>query len=136
MELADHRRIMLPVTIGDTDESIDQATVALGALVGPHRGSTGSAFRPVLPPPSALRTEQRTRPRDAFFAESVAVTLEEAVGGCSAEAVTPYPPGIPLLVPGEVVTAEIVDALDQHAAAGGVTVGAGDSTLRTFRVET
>jgi hypothetical protein len=50
-------------------------------------------------------------PRDAFFAAAAAVPVAEAIGRVAAEQITPYPPGIPAVVPGERLTAEVLDYL-------------------------
>ena len=60
--------------------------------------------------------------------------LREAVGLVAAELVTCYPPGIPIICPGEVVTPDIVSHLELVAAAGLRVSGPGDPTLRTLRV--
>jgi lysine decarboxylase len=73
-------------------------------------------------------------PRDAFFADHATVDAAAAVGRVCAEVVAPYPPGVPLLVPGEVVTAEVVRALHAMHAAGTRVAYAADPTLRTFQV--
>lgn len=56
---------------------------------------------------------------DALYMESEQIDLNEAVGRVSMEKVIPYPPGIPLLLPGELITNEIIDSLriymDQNA---------------------
>lgn len=77
-------------------------------------------------------------PRDAFFAAKAAVPLAAAAGRVAAETVSVYPPGIPLVVPGEVVTPAVAAALAAAGeAGGGVTVtGAADATLATLRVVT
>ena len=50
-------------------------------------------------------------PREASFKKTKIVKIEKAIGKISAETITPYPPGIPLLVPGEIITQEITDYL-------------------------
>jgi arginine decarboxylase len=73
-------------------------------------------------------------PRDAFFAPSEKVTPRDAVGRMNADIVTPYPPGIPLLAPGEVITGAIVDYLEEFVELGGFVEGATDQALDRFRV--
>ena len=73
-------------------------------------------------------------PRDAFFAPRESVPVEAAVGRVSAELVAPYPPGIPVLAPGEEVTLDAVDALLAARAAGSRIAYAADPTLETLRV--
>jgi arginine/lysine/ornithine decarboxylase len=131
--LFDHRRAMFDITIGDNDESIDRLIGAVQVLVRGRAAQERSAI-PELAPPSALRTEQVVSPREAFYARAESVALRAAVGRVSTQVVAPYPPGIPLLVPGERVTREIVDALDQIVCAGGVVEGCSDSSLRTLQV--
>ena len=87
-----------------------------------------------LPARRELRTEQALTPREAFFAKTELVKPKEAAGRVSAELVTPYPPGIPAAVPGEVYTEAIVDYIEQVAAAGGYLEGAADPALDELRV--
>ena len=79
-------------------------------------------------------TRQVLSPREAFFAPAVALPLAECAGRVSAEMVTPYPPGIPVLGPGEEVSAEIVAYLQEAAAAGLKVHGPEDRALRSLRV--
>jgi|tagenome__1003787_1003787.scaffolds.fasta_scaffold19846571_1 hypothetical protein len=60
------------------------------------------------------------------------VTWRQAAGRISAEMICPYPPGIPITAPGERLTPEVVDDLQQLAAAG-VMVEAADESLAQFR---
>jgi arginine/lysine/ornithine decarboxylase len=92
-----------------------------------------SDVRP-LPSRTELRTEQAMLPREAFFARTESVPLAKATGRISAELVTPYPPCIPAVAPGEVVNAAIVDYFEALVAASGFVEGAADQTLRTLRV--
>ena len=73
-------------------------------------------------------------PRQAFFAPRERVPIERAVGRVSAELVAPYPPGIPALAPGEVVSAELVTALRGEVAGGTRMAGVVDPTLATLYV--
>ncbi|MEU4356086.1 hypothetical protein [Streptomyces virginiae] len=50
-------------------------------------------------------------PREAFFAEAEHVPAQEAVGRIAAEMISPHRPGVPVVAPGEVVNAEVVDHL-------------------------
>jgi arginine/lysine/ornithine decarboxylase len=73
-------------------------------------------------------------PREAFFAPARAVPLAEASGQVSTELVIPYPPGIPVLAPGEVITEEKVAHLREGVAKGMYVSGPADPSLRTIRV--
>ncbi len=86
-------------------------------------------FHSLLPPlPSPLP------PRAAFFAPTRPLPLSEAVNHISAELVCPYPPGIPVLVPGEVVTEGAIAYLQKVLAAGGIISGCADPRLETIKV--
>jgi len=73
-------------------------------------------------------------PRDAFFAAARTVPLAAAAGQVAAELVTPYPPGIPVLVPGEVATADKLAYLEAGRAHGMYVCGPADPSLATLRV--
>ena len=73
-------------------------------------------------------------PREAFFSPSRAIPLERASGKISTELVIPYPPGIPVLAPGEVITDEKVAYLDEGIAHGMYISGPADPKLRSIRV--
>ena len=62
------------------------------------------------------------------------VPLPQSVGRVSAELLCPYPPGVPLLMPGEVVSQQVVELLQEVLRCGGVVTGGGDSTLQTLGV--
>ena len=62
------------------------------------------------------------------------MTLAGSVGRIAAELVTPYPPGIPVLVPGEVIDAEQVGYLRRALRAGVHMHGAADPTLSRVQV--
>jgi arginine/lysine/ornithine decarboxylase len=73
-------------------------------------------------------------PRDAFFAHTRAVPLSEAVGEVSAELVIPYPPGIPVLAPGDIIDAVKAEYLREGAARGMYLSGPADPQLETIKV--
>ena len=84
----------------------------------------------VLPPiPSQYLT-----PRKAWFAEKEKIPFEESRGRVSAEIVVPYPPGIPVLCPGEVVSDEVYEYLDAQRRAGRHMHCAAGDGLKTLNV--
>lgn len=87
-----------------------------------------------LPDPAAFEVEPVLTPRDAFFGRTRTVPVAQAVGGVCAEQITPYPPGIPALLPGERISAELVDYLRSGLAAGMVLPGPADPSLDTIRI--
>ena len=70
----------------------------------------------------------------SFFARTENVKPADAVGRISAELVTPYPPGIPAMAPGEVVNEAVVGYLEEIVANGAFVEGAADQSLERLRV--
>jgi arginine decarboxylase len=134
VELADHRRVMPLVTFAHGEADVERLVRALRDLVDAHGDPGGGTDVRPLPSRRDLRTEQAMLPRDAFFASTESVKPKEAVGRVSAELITPYPPGIPALAPGEVVNEAVVDYLEEIVANGAFVEGAVDQSLDTFRV--
>jgi arginine decarboxylase len=133
VELADRDTVVPIVTLGDTDETVTTLVNALREAIERHRREP----RPVAPfeavvAPSA--TVAAMTPREAFFAPHRTVDADAAIGHVSAELVAPYPPGIPVLVPGEVIAADAVRALRFAAALGTRIAYAADPALVTLQI--
>jgi arginine/lysine/ornithine decarboxylase len=133
IELVDHRRIMPLVSFAHGDAEIDRLVHALRDLVDAHPDEDGSDI-PSFPRRPQIRSESAMLPRDAFFAATETVKFGEAAGRICAELVTPYPPGIPAVAPGELYTEENISYLEAFVEAGGFVEGASDPTLQKLRV--
>ena len=72
--------------------------------------------------------------RRVFYGNKKSVPLRQAAGKISAEGIGFYPPGIPLILPGERFTKELIDRFEQGKKQGLAISGAADATLRTVRV--
>lgn len=131
VEMADRDTIVPILTVADDGRTADQLVAALTRSIERRRG----APRPAAAS-TAWRIDPQTAlsPREAFFAPSELVDAPEAVGRVSAELAAPYPPGIPALAPGEIVTAELLDALQREAAAGTTIRYCADPSLRRVLV--
>jgi arginine/lysine/ornithine decarboxylase len=104
LELADAQNVLAIVSLGDTAESVASLVRALESIARDHRRP--GQFRIV---PMPMRDPQMmVYPREAFYSEKVFRPLDASVGKIAAESVMAYPPGIPILAPGELITAEIV----------------------------
>jgi lysine decarboxylase len=73
-------------------------------------------------------------PREAFLGPQEVVPAADAVGRVAAEGLAAYPPGIPNVLPGERLTAETLNYVQQALEQGGSLRGASDRKLRTVRV--
>jgi arginine decarboxylase len=133
VEMGDRDTVVAITTIADDEAAIAKFTETLIASVERHRGP------PRHPEPAAAWTVQPqtvVAPREAFFAANETVPAAQAIGRVSAELIAPYPPGVPVLAPGELITAEAIDALREVAADGGRIAYAADPSLATFQVIT
>ncbi|MER7406174.1 ornithine decarboxylase [Streptomyces sp. NPDC000070] len=130
---SDTCRVSASITCADDDETEAVLVDALAALV---EGADTIERRPPvhLPEPSALELEQAMLPREAFFAPVEHVPAERAAGRIAAEMISPYPPGVPVVAPGEVVTDEVLDYLRSGVEHGVLIPDAADSSVRTLRV--
>ena len=135
VEMSDLVGIVCLVTIGDRRASVDRLVSAL-ATVASERGV---ARLVAIGTPRSAGTvtapgEQVCSPREAFFARSHAVPLAASTGEVAAELVVPYPPGIPVLIPGERITATKIAYLAEITRRGASVRGPADSRLATVRV--
>lgn len=73
-------------------------------------------------------------PREAFYADFETVGIEDAVGRVCTELLCPYPPGIPVIVPGEVITQEALDYVRAVLQGGGIVTGASDTSFASINV--
>jgi len=138
VEMADAWNVVAVIGPGEGEESAERLTEGFKALCRRFGGRKAGrderqkGFAPVLkkwPLPPAVMT-----PRQAFLAPAETVLLREARGKVAAEMVCPYPPGIPLLAPGEKIEAEILEMIAELKAAGARWQGTADASLDTLRV--
>jgi arginine decarboxylase len=131
VEMADRDTIVALVTLADDADAVRRFTAALMTSIERRRGTprrvTGVAGWIVHP-------EQRVAPREAFFSPAETVSFADAAGRVSAELVALYPPGVPILAPGELVTDRALAVLTAAAADGVRVAYAADPTLATLQV--
>lgn len=131
--MSDHRRVLATMSFAD-----DKATAnrLLDALWAWRKAVNDSDSPPPirLPSPAEIELETVQAPREAFFANAEPVPAATAGGRISAEQITPYPPGIPAVVPGERLNDAVIEYLRSGLNAGMNVPDAADATLATFRV--
>jgi arginine/lysine/ornithine decarboxylase len=133
-EMSDFVGLVFLITIGDTRGSIDRLVNAFATLSREHYRSGGRSADLRSSGAVVAPSAQAMTPRDAYFAPARAIPLAAAAGEVSTELVIPYPPGIPVLAPGEVVTPEKIAYLREGKAHGMYVSGPADPTLATIRV--
>ncbi|WP_213422385.1 aminotransferase class I/II-fold pyridoxal phosphate-dependent enzyme [Bhargavaea massiliensis] len=131
VELSDLYNILCILTIGDTGKEVSLLVNALKRMADTF-APDGSERPPfvALPEIPALALT----PRDAFYAQTEAIPLDEAEGRISAEFIMVYPPGIPIVIPGEIVTQDNIDYIRMNMEAGLPVQGPEDDTLQNLLV--
>jgi arginine/lysine/ornithine decarboxylase len=131
--LNDHRRIEATLSQSDDEETSERLLAGLRQLIdaAPQMPAPSKVH---LPEPEDLEMETVMLPRDAFFGPVENVPAEEAAGRIAAEQITPYPPGVPAVLPGERINAAVVDYLRSGSAAGMVLPDPADPSVKTIRV--
>lgn len=117
-------------SVSDTPEGFNRLKNAL-INIDYHLGtiSKKKQLQFVYPKPEVV-----VSPRVAFFTKSFDVDLMDSVGEISAEFVIPYPPGIPLISPGEKITRKIVDILNKYMSCNVNIIGMKNSSLEKIGV--
>lgn len=133
-EFSDLRNIICSITIADTEQTIERLLTALRSLVATANVAPGSTgLDDTMAFPSRLPQVILTL-REATYAPSKRVSITDCLGKVCAESVIPYPPGIPLILPGEMIEKEHLDYLHYVLSRGMNIVGPEDISLETLRV--
>jgi lysine decarboxylase len=132
VELSDLYNILCIVTSGDNEEDLKVLVRALNELSNEFidQSDVERDVSVILPeiPPLALT------PREAFYADTELVPFEESKGRIIAEFLMVYPPGIPIFIPGEIITEENLLYTKKNIEAGLPVQGAEDQELKFLRV--
>ena len=131
VEMADQDTIVFLATLADRSEDFDEVAAKLIPILEKLRSQprqTQTALSWSIVPTVGMSI------RDAYFANTEFVNAANAIGRVSADLIAPYPPGVAVVAPGEVLTAQIVDGLATSKTAGVRIAYASDPTLKTYRV--
>ncbi|MEH2322098.1 MAG: aminotransferase class I/II-fold pyridoxal phosphate-dependent enzyme [Nostoc sp.] len=134
-EFASLRHLTFIISLGNTPSDIQQLLQGFTTLAKEYRRTNLTFKRQIWENLiSKMSHTLHFSPREAFFAVSETLPLAETSDRICAEIVCPYPPGIPVLMPGEVITKPLLDYLQQIQTMGGFISGCADTTLRTIKV--
>jgi arginine/lysine/ornithine decarboxylase len=132
-ELADAQNVLFLIAQGNTWGQLKRLVSAMRRLERDYRRlpvhHRPSSQLPVLSPSRVVLT-----PREAVLGRARRVPLSESIGEVCAELLSPYPPGVPLVAPGELITKEAVNYLTSVLRAGGRINGQADMTGRAVRI--
>ncbi|HEX5165284.1 MAG TPA: DegT/DnrJ/EryC1/StrS family aminotransferase [Thermomicrobiales bacterium] len=133
VEMSDLLSVMLLVTIGDDERSIDRAVAGFQSLTTLRKPPRHAAAARSTGDLLFARLAELT-PQQAFTAPAEVVPVGQAAGRISTESITPYPPGIPLVAPGERLTQDVIDYLRAGIEEGMYVSGLADASFATVRV--
>jgi lysine decarboxylase len=131
VESADRDTVIPIITIADDERHVSAFADVLIASIERHRGTPRT---PATAASWAVVPQTVLSPREAFFSPNETVPADAAVGRVSAELIAPYPPGVPVLAPGELITAQALESLREIKADGGRIAYAADPSLATLQV--
>ncbi|GGA36913.1 aminotransferase class I/II-fold pyridoxal phosphate-dependent enzyme [Paenibacillus physcomitrellae] len=142
VELSDLTNLLCLVTLGDTKRETGLLIQALRHLSDtffrPEAGSIAPNGASSPPVPGAVSLPAAGQfampPREAFYALSESVELLGSCGRTAAEFLYVYPPGIPIVMPGQTITAEALDYIVKHLEAGLPVKGPEDPAVQRLRV--
>lgn len=117
LELAESHIVLCVLSIGTTQNDLDQLVYALKDLSKKYY-----KIRNKLPKIKFdyQFPETYTRPRDAYHAPKLQLPLDDAYDEVAAESIMIYPPGIPLIIPGEIITQEVIDDINFYKNKGSI----------------
>lgn len=131
VEMADQDTVIFLATFADMAEEFEDLkntlVPILKSMQGPARETQTSLSWSVVP-------THGISIREAFFADTELVKASDAIGRISADLIAPYPPGVAVVAPGEVLTEQIVHGLAAAKASGVRIAYASHPSLETYRV--
>lgn len=131
VEMADRDSIVFLATLADTAEDFEILADALIPILKrrqEQRRESATALSWSVVPTRGISM------RDAYFAKTEMADASNAEGRISADLIAPYPPGVAVVAPGEVLTAQILDGLKSSKDAGVRIAYATDPSLKQYRV--
>lgn len=129
-ELSDMYNVLFIISLADTEKEGEILLQALRSLAAEYREKAILPRKVSLPPMPPAKIS----PRQALFSKNRQEDFNLSVGCTAAEMITFYPPGIPILCPGEIITREIIEYVRAMQAIGLKVVGPVDAKLNTIRV--
>ncbi|KAA9004010.1 aminotransferase class I/II-fold pyridoxal phosphate-dependent enzyme [Paenibacillus spiritus] len=131
VEMSDMYNILCLITPGDTKTTVDKLLSALRVMSAVNYGK-GDIYELKVQVPEI--PQLALIPRDAFYADTELVPFKESADRIIAEFIYVYPPGIPILLPGEVITQDNIDYILDHVEIGLPVKGPEDRSITNVKV--
>lgn len=129
IEFGDLGNILAYISVGDRNKDIERLVSALAEIRRRFKKPAVDMFEQEYISPVVCMSPQK-----AFYAKKTSIPLEEASGRVCAEFVMSYPPGIPILAPGEAITKEIIDYIKYAKEKGCSLTGTEDMSVDSLNV--
>ena len=129
IEFGDIANILAIISVGDKELTIERLISALYEIKRVHSKDKAGMFDHEYINPEVILT-----PQEAFYADKKSIPMNESSGCICAEFVMCYPPGIPILAPGEKITTEILDYIDYAKEKGCFLTGTEDVNIENINV--
>ncbi|MEG0823146.1 MAG: aminotransferase class I/II-fold pyridoxal phosphate-dependent enzyme [Erysipelotrichaceae bacterium] len=129
IEFGDIGNILAIISVGDRDLEIERLLSALDQIKRDYQKDPQDLFDHEYVDPIVEMT-----PKKAFYAKQKHIKLEESINKISGEFVMCYPPGIPILAPGELITKDIIDYISYAKEKGCQLTGTQDMDINTIQV--
>lgn len=129
IEFGDFCNILAYISIGDRKQDVERLVGALSEIRRRFKKDRQGMLSQEYIPPRVVLT-----PQEAFYSEKESLLLKDALGRVCSEFVTCYPPGIPILAPGEEITPDILEYIEYAKEKGCTIIGPEDSGLNRLNV--
>ncbi len=129
IEFGDLGNILAYISVGDSNKNIERLIGALAEIRRRYKRDKSGMFTHEYISPKV-----KYSPQVAFYGEKESVKLEDSIGRVTSEFWMAYPPGIPILAPGEVITREIITYIDYAIEKGCSLLGMEDMNLEYINV--
>ena len=129
IEFGDIANILAIISVGDRELTIERLISALSEIKRVSSKDKAGMFDHEYINPEVVLT-----PQEAFYSPKVSVPMNESNGKICAEFVMCYPPGIPILAPGEKITREILDYINYAKEKGCFLTGTEDIKIENINI--
>ncbi|MER2090770.1 MAG: aminotransferase class I/II-fold pyridoxal phosphate-dependent enzyme [Sporosarcina sp.] len=129
IEFGDIGNILAYISVGDRHLDLERLVAALAEIKRRYSKDKNRIYIHEYISPQVAYT-----PQEAFYAPKQKLPISESAGYVSSEFVMCYPPGIPILAPGERITKEILDFIDYSKVKGCFLTGTEDSNIENINV--
>jgi arginine/lysine/ornithine decarboxylase len=129
IEFGDIGNVLAYISIGDRVQEVERLVSALAEIRRLYHGDPSGMLSQEYIDPEVVAS-----PQEAFYAEKVSLPLRETEGRVCSEFVMCYPPGIPILAPGEKITRDILDYIEYAKAKGCSMTGPEDPEIEHLNV--